>query len=112
MKILWIVNTIFSYPAKQLEINDTCFGGWLNGLSDNIVKSENIDLAIATVYNGKDIKEYFDGKIRYFLIPGAPALKYDKKLEEYWKIINDKFNPDLVHIHGTEYSHRTCFYKF
>ena len=109
MKILWIVNTIFPYPSNKLNIKENCFGGWLNGLSENITKNKEIELAIATVYNGQDIKEYHDETITYYLIPGAPALKYNKTLEMHWKEINSKFKPDLVHIHGTEFAHGLAF---
>ncbi len=111
MKILWIVNTIFPYPAKQIGQVKNVFGGWLNGLANELIKEENIDLAIATVYNGKTIKIFNDGKIMYYLIPGAPAMKYNKILEKYWRIINNEFVPDLVHIHGTEFAHGLAFRK-
>lgn len=108
-KILWIVNTIFPYPAEKLGLKKTSFGGWLNSLSDTLRKSEDFKLAIATVYNGKDLKKMDDGQVIYYLLPGAPALKYDKKLEKYWKDINEEFKPDLVHINGTEYAHGLAF---
>ena len=108
-KILWIVNTIFPYPAEKLGLKKTAFGGWLNSLSDTLRKSEDFKLAIATVYNGKDLKKMDDGQVIYYLLPGAPALKYDKKLEKYWKDINEEFKPDLVHINGTEYAHGLAF---
>lgn len=108
-KILWIVNTIFPYPAEKLGLKKTSFGGWLNSLSDTLRKSEDFELAIATVYNGKDMKKMNDGQVIYYLLPGAPALKYDKKLENYWKSINEEFKPDLVHINGTEYAHGLAF---
>jgi len=109
MKILWIVNTIFPYPAEKLGEKKTSFGGWLNSLLDAIKEREDFELAIATDYKGKDIKEFNDGKITYFLIPGAPSLKYNKKQEEYWKIINNKFKPDLVNLNGTEFAHGLAF---
>ena len=109
MKILWIVNIIFPFPAKKLGLNETNFGGWLQGLADTIREKENVKLAIATVYSGKKILEFSNENIIYYLIPGAPALEYKKDLEKYWKIINDKFKPDLVHIHGTEYAHGLAF---
>ena len=108
-KILWIVNTIFPYPAEKSGLKKTAFGGWLNSLSDTLRKSEDFKLAIATVYNGKDLKKMDDGQVIYYLLPGAPALKYDKKLEKYWKDINEEFKPDLVHINGTEYAHGLAF---
>lgn len=111
MKILWIVNTIFPYPAKQLNIKKCAFGGWLNGLANELKEQKEIELGIATVYNGKEIKKFYDGNFTYYLIPGAPALKYNKKIEKYWKKINQEFKPDLVHLHGTEYAHGLSFIK-
>ena len=109
MKILWIVNTIFPYPAQKLNLNINVFGGWLNGLAEQLKKVPGIELAIASTYNGKEIKEFKDDKIKYYLIPGAPAIKYNKKMEKNWIIINERFKPDLVHIHGTEYAHGLAF---
>lgn len=109
MKILWIVNIIFPFPSQKIGVKENNFGGWLNGLANKLQEKEDINLAIATVYNGKDILEYNDGRIIYYLIPGAPALKYKKELEKYWKIINERFKPDLVHIHGTEFTHGLAF---
>lgn len=111
MKILWIVNTIFPYPAKQLNIKETCFGGWLNGLANALVKDENINMAIATTYNGNNVKKFFDGKTEYYLIPKGSETKYNKKQELYWKHIAEEFQPQLVHIHGTEYAHGLAFLK-
>lgn len=111
MRILWIVNTIFSYPASKIGQEKCCFGGWLNGLANMLKDNNDIKLAIATVYNGVDIKKFDDGKVIYYLIPGAPALKYNSNLEKYWKIVNEEFKPDLVHIHGTEFAHGLAFIK-
>ena len=109
MKILWIVNTIFPYPAEQIGVNKTAFGGWLSSLANNLKECDNIELAIATLYNGKNIKKFNDGKIVYYLIPGLLNEKYNRKLEKYWKQINDEFKPDLVNIHGTEFAHGLAF---
>lgn len=108
-KLLWIVNTIFPYPAEKLGMKKTSFGGWLNSLFGTLRKSENFELAIATVYNGKNMQKMDDGQVIYYLLPGAPALKYDKKIEKYWKFINEEFKPDLVHINGTEFAHGLSF---
>lgn len=108
-KILWIVNTIFPYPAEKLGIKKTAFGGWLNSLSDTLRKSEDFKLAIATVYDGKQIKKMDDGQVIYYLLPGAPALKYDENLKKYWKMIDEDYKPDLVHINGTEFAHGLAF---
>ena len=111
MKILWIVNKIFPYPSKKLGLNENVFGGWLQALADNLIREENINLTIATVYKGNKLLSLNDGKIEYYLIPGFPATKYNKIYEEYWKIIKNKIKPDIVHIHGTEYAHGLAFLK-
>lgn len=109
MKILWIVNTIFPYPAEQIGIKKSCFGGWLNSLANNLILNKEIELAVATTYKGKKMKKYFDGRIIYYLIPGGETTKYNKKQEYYWKEIKKDFIPNLVHLHGTEFAHGLAF---
>lgn len=109
MKILWIVNTIFPYPAKELGIEKTAFGGWLNGLAENLKEHQNINLAIASPYCGKEMRKYFDGKVTYYLFPNISAFKYNSDLDYYAKNILEEFNPDILHIHGTEYAHGVSF---
>ena len=60
MKVLWIVNTIFPYPASKLLIKKECFGGWLNGLANSLRNNSEIELAVATVYDGKIIKKFYE----------------------------------------------------
>lgn len=111
MKVLWIVNKIFPYPASILNIKESFFGGWLQSLADNLKYVNNVNLGIATVYYGKQIKILENENIKYYLIPGAPALKYNSNLEKYWSYVKEDFKPDLVHIHGTEYAHGLAFMK-
>lgn len=111
MRVLWIVNTIFPYPSEYLGIEKNVFGGWLNGLSEALKTVKNVEVAIATVYYGKKMLKISNEGIVYYLIPGAPAIKYNKSLEKYWLRINEDFSPQLVHIHGTEFSHGLAFQK-
>lgn len=105
MKILWIVNNTFPYPAEKLEISATVFGGWLNSLAEEIVKNEEVQLAICSLNKGEKLEKVSDGKITYYVIPEKSRLKYNKKLDKYYKAIKEDFNPDIVHIHGTEFTH-------
>jgi len=103
MRILWIVNTIFPYPSKKLGIKESVFGGWLNGLFNNLKKNKDIKLCVATVYDGNTLKKYDDGETIYYLIPYKDKNKYDKKAIKYFKEIDLDFKPNLTHIHGSEY---------
>lgn len=111
MKILWIVNTIFPYPAEQLNIKKCVFGGWLIGLAEQLKKNTDIELGITAVYDGNKIKKYCDKNITYYLMPGAPALKYNIKLNKFAKDILNDFKPEILHIHGTEYAHGLAFFN-
>ena len=42
---------------------------------------------------------------------GKNMLFYTKKYETLWKKINSEFKPDIVHLHGTEYSHGLSFLR-
>ncbi len=103
MKVLWVVNTIFPYPASKLGMVAPCFGGWAHSLYSGINKGKKIDFCIVATYTGKEQKKYVDKNTVYYLIPNKKENKYNSKLRKYWKIIIEDFNPDIVHIHGTEY---------
>lgn len=103
MKVLWLVNSIFPYPAEQLNSKVSCFGGWAHSLYESVSKEKDIIFCIVATYNGSDLKKYVDKNTTYYLIPNKKENKYNKKLKIYWKEIIEKFKPDIVHIHGTEY---------
>lgn len=110
MKILWIVNIIFPYPALKINKSKNVTLGWLYGLYDTLIKNKKINLAIVATYDGKEFQKFEDdnGTI-YYLLPCKNQLKYDKKLKKYWRKVVDDFKPDLAHIHGSEYAHALPF---
>lgn len=107
MKILWIVNMVFPEVAAVTGVTTGVSGGWMFDLAKRISETDGIELNIASVYSGSELKEIKIGKITYFLIPGGghKMLIYSKSLIPYWETIRDKVIPDIVHLHGTEYSH-------
>lgn len=105
MKILWIVNTIFPAPSKVLGIEEPVVGGWMYGLAGQLSNSHGNQLAVATTYAGNNLKIMTIENIVYYLLPSKSNIKYDSKLEKYWLQVYECFQPDLIHIHGTEYAH-------
>lgn len=112
MKVLWIVNNLLPELAEATGLAGSASGSWLIDLSQGISKEDNINLAIAAV-GGNEFKKITIGKITYYLLPGTGKnmLFYTKKYEKLWKEINDEFHPDIVHIHGTEYTHGLAFLR-
>lgn len=109
MKILWLTNNIMPYPASKLKVTPSVFGGWLLSLVDAIIMYDDVELAIATIYDCKKIEQFDDGKIKYYLIPGKLNHKYYKKTEKYFKELDDIFCADIVHLQGSEFYHGLAY---
>jgi glycosyltransferase involved in cell wall biosynthesis len=105
MNILWITNTIFPAPSMALGIQSPVIGGWMYALATKVSTSPGICLAVASTFSGTELYSLNTERIIYYLLPSRSADKYQKKLESHWKSICNKFQPDIVHIHGTEFMH-------
>ena len=105
MKVLWIVNTIFPTLSEAMGLTKPVVGGWMYGLAEQVSREQGIELAVATTYSGSELnKKTIDG-IHYFLLPTKNQVKYDILLESYWEQVYHQFQPNVVHIHGTEFTH-------
>ncbi|MBO6573736.1 MAG: glycosyltransferase family 4 protein [Balneola sp.] len=103
MKILWITNTLFPDICKKLGIEPPVSGGWMYAGARALCDANNsIDLGVATLFSGNEFQTMKIKGINYFLIP-------EQNNKKYWKLINDKFQPNVTHIHGTEYPHGLNF---
>lgn len=111
MRVLWITNTIFPAVCTELGIAKPVVGGWMYSSAQYLIDTFNdIKLGVASLYEGKTIKTINNNGISYFMIPQSkPKNKYDKNLEKHWITIANKFDADVVHIHGTEYPHGLAY---
>lgn len=113
MNILWITNITFPEAIIKLRGEGVLksSGGWMLGAAEALVQHEDIDLTVASLSCDVENLTFVKGEqISYYLLPyGKGNLKYNKEYESCWKIINDKIKPDVVHIHGTEYSHGLAY---
>lgn len=97
MRILWVVNTIFPSLSLSLGLQPPMSGSWMYGLAEKISEQNDIKLTVVTVYNGKEILEKRIDGIDYILIP--------MKNKKMWGSVFDHVKPQLVHIHGSEFSY-------
>ena len=83
------------------------------GAADALVKRGDMSLYVAAVSSLVDKLVRLQGEhITYYVIPlGKGNLRENSEYESYWKTIASEINPDLVHIHGTEYSHGHAYMK-
>ncbi|MDF4222882.1 glycosyltransferase family 4 protein [Maribacter sp. M208] len=106
IKVLWVINELFPEVADYLKLETSYVGGWVNGLANNIKTKESIELHISTVHQVDSIKQFYDNKINFHVVPSVKNNQdYDKNLEKEWKVLISEVQPDVIHIHGTEYAH-------
>ncbi|NVO20121.1 MAG: glycosyltransferase family 4 protein [Bacteroidetes bacterium] len=122
MKILWFTNTP-SLGAIHLNAKGIG-GGWIESLEAEIVKSPEIELGIVFKFPNTSVKEFIDGKTTYFPVNNKPAkgkfrkmfdrlshrIVNEEYIPEYLRIIQ-QFNPDIIHIFGTESDFGLINYK-
>lgn len=106
MKVLWIVNMVFPEVAEKLNLKTSTSGGWLLDLARGVAESDEIELGVMTYYSGEEFVDIVHNNVRYFLLPGGSKrlLYKNKKTGEDCKKIVGLFQPDIIHIHGTEYA--------
>ena len=111
MKILWITNIMMPPLAKAKALPVPAIGGWMYSSLKRLHAQNGIELAVATVYNGKKYDASCIDGIKYYLLPldGKKTVEYNPGLEAYWHRVHDDFNPDVVHIHGSEYPHGLAY---
>lgn len=112
MRVLWIANMVMPELAEHIGVQTGASGTWLIDISKKLSEQQGIKLAIACVY-GNEYKKIELNNITYFLIPGTSRsfMFYNKRLIKYWKFIEEDFSPEIVHIHGTEYTHSISYLR-
>lgn len=112
MKILWIVNMLLPEAADCLGVKAGFSGTWMINLSKQLAATPEIDLAIACIH-GEKFRDFMVDNTRYFCIPGngKTMLFYHPEIIQYWDMIEERFSPDIVHFHGTEYSHGISYLR-
>ena len=115
MNVLWISNVTFPEVTKYLTGQEDfrSSGGWMLAAAEHLSQLSEINLNIACVNQHVDDLVVINGnKITYFVIPyGKGNIKYNPEYEKYWLRINSLIKPDVVHIHGTEFSHGLAYIK-
>lgn len=115
MKVLWITNILLPEATDALGKGKILkgSGGWLIGAASALLCTREIELFIAAPTNlVNDLKIIKGKEITYYAMPKAPhQYDYWSKYEIYWKQVNSEVRPDVIHIHGTEFTHGLAFIK-
>lgn len=109
MKVLWITNILFP-EAEQLLTGSgelKVSGGWMLGAANALLRNKKVKLTVASVSTKVHKLTKLEGHdILYYILPmGKGNMDFNMDYCKYWQQVNNDVNPDVVHIHGTEYSH-------
>lgn len=108
MKILWIVNLLFP-EARGLLGNKSdlkASGGWMLSLADDMLRHGNIELYVASIGPVKRLNVLHGERITYYVFPYC---KQWKKYIPYMSKVKHICQPDITHIHGTEYPYGLAY---
>ena len=115
MKVLWITNILFPEAEYLLagagELKAS--GGWMLGAANALQKNKEINLIVASVSSKVSTLTKLQGEnILFYVLPlGKGNMQINRVYENYWLQIYKEVHPDVVHIHGTEYSHGHAYMK-
>ncbi len=110
MRVLWLCNIMLPAYAKAHGIEHSVREGWLTGCLNRIqqAKDDKITLAICFPMDGHELpfKEEIEGITYYGFSEDLnhPEI-YNGAIENRFHNILDDYNPDVVHIFGTEFPH-------
>lgn len=112
MKVLWFTNT--PSMAENRVGQQPVGGGWIKSLENELVKLKEVELGIAFYSNNK-VDDFNQNNTKYFPIAKGNSsfkllklykrinsqIESEKDVDKFLKIIKE-FNPDLIHILGSE----------
>lgn len=104
MRILWITNFLMPPLAQHLRRAKSVIGGWTYSAAEELKRQENIELAIACLYECEQIEQFYIDGIKYYIMPyRVSKLRYSSTMEYGCARVKEMFKPDVVHIYGSEY---------
>jgi len=107
MRVLWLINIILPSIAEATQTSSGFSGGWLVGLSNALQAKEDVELIVSFPHTGIfPIQGKTDWLSYYGFSRKSPdPTKYDPDLEsEFIKVITS-YQPDIIHVWGTEFPH-------
>ncbi len=109
LRVLWVSNFILPDIARAMNLGEVySVGGWMVGMWDALGKEKDIQRAICFPLYDREklVRGEADGSRFYgFAQKERVCLSYVPAVEEQLREIIRDFQPDIVHIFGTEYMH-------
>lgn len=107
MKILWLCNVVLPDFCDEFSIKHTNVGGWMTGMLRQLENIPDIDIGLCfPIIDKHRIKKGVFQEHQYYSFHACFSdFGYSNTMvEEFCEVLKD-FQPDIIHIWGTEYNH-------
>lgn len=105
MKVLWVSLVEFPPLCEKLGKPAPAHCGWLYSSAKALLQNmPDCKLGVIVYSYGNTFKEYEVDGITYYMVPTKSMSKTDSRQVECCREALKRFSPDIIHIHGTEYS--------
>ncbi len=110
MKVLWLCNIMLPAIAQAMNLTFSNREGWLTGTYERFIREEDnqVELGICfPVSEQEELSSFEIDKVKCYGFRenlNTPEI-YDAHLEEQFRKILADFQPDVVHVFGTEFPH-------
>jgi glycosyltransferase involved in cell wall biosynthesis len=105
MKVLWVSLVEFPPLCEKLGKPTPSHCGWLYSSAKALMKNmPTLELGVIVYSYGSKLEEYQVNGITYYMVPSKNMSKIDERQVVSCREALNRFQPDLIHIHGTEYS--------
>jgi L-malate glycosyltransferase len=105
MKVLWSVFVTFPEVEKYVNRKAEYACTWVRALANKLRVRNDIQLAIVSVWDGDKIQKYDVDNLSFYFLPNRKNVMRNgggSNTRIAWQKIIDDFNPEVIHIHGTE----------
>ena len=103
MKILWLTSICPQFACNITGMNKVVTGGWLDQSGEMII-NHNHKLVIVCPCPGTE-QHFSNNNLEVYTFNGTSMRKYNRELSDKFSSILRIVEPDVIHIHGTEFPH-------
>lgn len=108
MKVLWSVFIVFPEVANLVKMKPQYACTWVRAMAQKYRYRNDVELAVVTVGNSHVVQKFIVDNISFYFLPGGKKVYRNgggNDVRDAWKEIISDFNPDIIHVYGTEYAH-------
>ncbi|MBQ2807406.1 MAG: glycosyltransferase [Clostridia bacterium] len=112
MKVLWVTQGILPVMLRAIGRPVGIGGGWLDEPAGLLAADPETELTVVSPWTGKDVLHRSLPGMEYYLVPEAYMDRMKNPGKEHracCKQLLEKIDPDVIHLHGSEFAGTLSF---